>query len=152
MKRWKYAVIALVSGLLTLGVWLGTASIARSDSADITLSPGFSPDPLISTGVSGGAQATPDCGYINAAPNHIVTLTDTFPFLQAKVMSNGDVTLLIEAPTGKRICSDDVDGLMPQISGAPAAGSYKIWIGDYLTQPESGYDYELSLSQTKVEK
>jgi hypothetical protein len=43
-----------------------------------------------------------------------------------------------------------VNGLMPQVSGAPAAGSYKIWIGDYLTQSDTGYDYELSLSQTKA--
>lgn len=144
MKHWHYATVAVG---VSLGVWLGVAATARSDSHSLLLSPGFSPDPLVMTGISGGTQTTPDCGFIKTgSPNLTVTLTDAFQFLQAAVTAAGDVTLLVEAPSGRRICSDDVNGLMPQISGAPPAGTYKIWIGDYQAQPDTGYSYQLTLT------
>lgn len=154
MKR-KYSVIA-AAGLLMVGLVLGatclaTSTLATSKSQSLTLSPGFAPDPFVIDGVSGGSLATPDCGYIkSASPDYVITLTESFEFLQAAVLASGDVTLLIETSNGRRICSDDVAGLMPQISGTAAAGTYKVWIGDYL-ESGTGYPYKLSLTQLKSE-
>jgi hypothetical protein len=146
-----------------VGLSLATGAIASSPSPApkaqdtlLVLSPSFSPDPQVTNGVSGGDRFTPNCGYVNALaqPNHVITLTQPFTFLQASVQAEGDVTLLIETPSGRLICSDDVNGLMPEISGEAPAGTYKIWVGDYGDSAANkavgragGYVYRLSLTE-----
>ena len=152
---------AWVAGLsLALGLSLATGAIASSPISKtqnnlLVLAPGFSPDPQVA-GVSGGDRATPDCGYVRGVdqPNHVVTLTQPFNFLQASTQAEGDITLLIETPSGRLICSDDVNGLMPEISGEAPAGTYKLWIGDYGDAAANkagiragGYSYRLSLTE-----
>jgi len=159
---------AWVAGFLAawvVGLSLATGAIASSpmikaQSNLLTLAPGFSPDPQVTTGVSGGDRVTTDCGYVDALhqPNHVITLTKTFNFLQAFVQAEGDVTLLMETPSGQLICSDDVNGLMPAISGEAPAGAYKIWVGDYggtavnkAVSGAGGYSYRLSLTEKRPE-
>jgi hypothetical protein len=149
MKIFKYVAIALLTNLVMFGLIVGTTQPARPDDKSIDLTPGFSPDPQVSVGMSGGSHATSDCGYVKPAnaPNLILTLAAPFRFLRASVQADGDVTLLVEGPNGHRICSDDVNGLMPEISGAAAAGTYKIWIGDFVGNPEGSYQYQLVLRE-----
>jgi hypothetical protein len=138
----------LATCAMTTGVVATVVQPARADYQSFTLSPGFVPDPQIGTGLSGGTRPTPDCGYVDQAnaPDHVVTLNSSFSFLRASVQATGDVTLLIEGPDG-RFCSDDVNGLMPEISGPWPAGTYYIWIGDFVGSPTGAYSYELYLSE-----
>ncbi|MBD2090895.1 hypothetical protein H6F67_13645 [Microcoleus sp. FACHB-1515] len=121
---------------------------ARADYQSFNLAPGFMPDPAVGTGLSGGSRATNDCGYVDAAnaPDHVVTLTRPFQFLRASVEAEGDVTLLITGPDG-RYCSDDANGLMPEVSGFWPAGTYQIWVGDFVGDRSGTYRYELYLSE-----
>lgn len=137
--------------LLTASVGISAAVIlpqaARADYQSFSLAPGFSPNPAMGTGLSGGRQETNDCGYIDAeAPDHVVTLTRPFQFLRASVEAEGDVTLLIVGPDG-RSCSDDANGLMPEVSGAWPAGTYQIWVGDFVGDRLGAHRYELYLSE-----
>lgn len=113
-------------------------------SPELTLSPGFSSNRVL-RGESGGDRLS-DCGYVKrlGMPNHVVELTDDFDDLRVNVNAPGDVTLLIEGPGGQ-ICSDDVNGMLPQVAGYWPAGIYQFWIGDF---NRAGYDYELTFSES----
>ena len=114
------------------------------DYCDFTLAPGFESDPAIGTGVSGGEEFTDDCGFIDTTPDHIVTVTEEFSHLVARVESPGDVTLLIDGPDG-RYCSDDAEGVLPSIYGPWPAGTYEVWIGDW--EGADGFPYSLVLTE-----
>lgn len=131
--------------LVTIGLVIGTTQQARADYQSFTLAPGFHPDPATGSGHSGGPRLTEDCGYVDTAndPDHTVTLTRSFTYLRAYVSAPGDVTLLIEGPMG-RICSDDVNGRMPEFGGRWQAGTYRLWVGDF---SNSNYRYQLFLSE-----
>ncbi len=142
----KNSGVATVSAIaLAMGLVIGSAQQARADYQSFGLSPGFMPDPQVGSGYSGGSRQTSDCGFVDSfdAPDHVVQLYQPFSFLRASVQSQGDVTLLIEGPDG-RYCSDDANGLMPEISGYWPAGTYSIWIGDW---DQSGYRYTFHLSE-----
>lgn len=145
MNILKSSTAVLSACALSAGLTVGLATQARADYQSFSLAPGFMPDPQIGTGYSGGSRQTPDCGFVDAAnaPDHVVYLSNNFDFLRASVQSSGDVTLLIEGPGG-RVCSDDVNGLMPEIAGAWSAGTYSVWIGDW---DGSYYRYQFSLSE-----
>lgn len=145
MNIFKVSTAVLSTCALSVGLTVGVVSEARADYQSFSLAPGFQPDPQVGTGHSGGDRVTSDCGNVDtaSAPDHVVYLSTNFSFLRAAVNSPGDVTLLVEGPGG-RICSDDVNGLMPEISGSWSAGTYNVWIGDW----DGGYHrYELSLSE-----
>ncbi|MEB3213275.1 MAG: hypothetical protein VKL39_18135 [Leptolyngbyaceae bacterium] len=141
----KNAVATLSAVALSSGIALSMPQQARADYQSFGLTPGFMPDPQIGTGYSGGGRATNDCGFVDSAgsPDHVVQLYQPFNFLRASVNASGDVTLLIEGPDG-RYCSDDANGLMPEISGYWPAGTYNVWIGDW---DQGGYRYQFSLSE-----
>jgi len=149
MNIFQRSAVVMATCAMTTGAIATVVEPARAqDYQPFTLSPGFVPDPQIGTGLSGGTRPTPDCGYVDQAnaPDHVVTLTNSFNFLRASVEATGDVTLLIEGPDG-RFCSDDVNGLMPEISGYWPAGTYYVWIGDFVGSPTGAYRYELYLSE-----
>jgi hypothetical protein len=144
--------------VITAGLGLLTTKNATAeDYESFTLAPGFQPNPVVGTGLSGGTRLV-ECytlesngetmveTYVDSAdaPDHVVTVTQPFADLIASVESEGDVTLLIEGPDGT-YCSDDVDGLMPAIAGSWSAGSYNIWIGDFVGDGSGAYRYELVL-------
>ena len=144
-KTFAFVLAACAFGTSAL---IALPQAARADYQSFSLEPGFMPDPAIGTGLSGGGRATNDCGYVDAAnaPDHVVTLTRPFQFLRASVEAEGDVTLLITGPEG-RYCSDDANGLMPEVSGFWPAGTYQIWIGDFVDGRSGSHRYELYLSE-----
>jgi hypothetical protein len=152
----KAAARILTLCVMTASVGLLTAkNAAAEDYESFTLSPGFQPNPVVGTGLSGGTRLV-DCStaesggetvvqtYVDSAdaPDHVVTLTSSFNNLLASVQSDGDVTLVIDGPNGT-YCSDDVDGLMPVLSGSWPEGTYNIWIGDFVGDGSGAYRYEL---------
>jgi hypothetical protein len=141
------SIIAIASTIASLPSSATVQLKAQANSTILTLEPGFAPDPHISAGLSGGAQETANCGYINGdRPNLVVEIPQPFPFLRASIQAEADVTLLIETPSGQLICSDDVQGLLPEISGEAPAGTYKLWVGDFVGKAEGSYRYRLSLT------
>jgi hypothetical protein len=148
MNMLQRSAAILAACALSTGALATAIQPARADYQSFTLAPGFTPDPQIGTGLSGGSYRTPDCGFTDlpSAPDHVLTVTRPFSFLRASVQAGGDVTLLIDGPDG-RFCSDDVNGLMPEISGYWPAGTYYIWIGDFVGNPSGAYRYQLFLSE-----
>ncbi|NEQ97731.1 MAG: hypothetical protein F6K30_13600 [Cyanothece sp. SIO2G6] len=136
---------ALAVILMSTGLTVGFAAQARADYESFVLQSGFTPDPQTGSGLSGGPRYTEDCGFIDSvdAPDHVIQLNESFDFLRAQASSNSDITLVIVGPDG-RYCSDDANGLMPEISGYWPAGTYEVWIGDW---DGGGYRYEFSLSE-----
>lgn len=148
MNIFQRSAVVLATCAMTTGAMATVVQPARADYQSFNLAPGFTPDPQIGTGLSGGSYRTADCGFTDlpSAPDHVLTVTRPFSFLRASVEAPGDVTLLIDGPDG-RYCSDDVNGLMPEISGSWPAGTYYIWIGDFVGNPAGAYRYQLFLSE-----
>lgn len=143
-----FIIFAVLTSLTAAESTIGLAQQVSANSEVFTLAPGFSTASYVGVGTSGGSRETPDCGFTSAsdAPNLILNITAPFSYLRATVLAQGDVTLLVEGPNG-RICSDDVNGLMPEIAGPVPVGTYNIWVGDYLEKPESGFPYQLTLTE-----
>jgi hypothetical protein len=101
-------------------------------------------DPIILTGMSGGTVNT-DCGYISTTPSQVIEMTDSVPYLQLRVESEGQATLLIDGPGG-RFCVLSNDDLKskPKLSGYWTKGKYSVYIGELSKQ---NYNYTLSISQ-----
>ena len=123
---------------------------------DITISPQLNHDPEVVRGISGGAEETTkvsgrsktetgDCiGFVDALPDHKITLTNSFKFLNLKVLSSGDTVLLIRGPGGSW-CNDDTNGRNPSISGEWLKGTYEVWIGSY--ELNSSHPYLLQITE-----
>ncbi len=156
MSRFRSVAIALSAGIVTtsmMAIASPPVSAQPSEYESFQLTPGFLPDPQMGRGLSGGGLAIrpfSNCSittYINAnRPDHILTVISSFDFLRASVEADGDVTLVIDGPNG-RLCSDDVNGLQPEISGSWPSGTYYIWIGDFEGDPSGTYQYQLFLSE-----
>jgi hypothetical protein len=101
-------------------------------------------DPIILTGMSGGTVNT-DCGYISTTPSQVIEMTDSVPYLQLRVESEGQATLLIDGPGG-RFCVLSNDDLKskPKLSGYWTKGKYSVYVGELSKQ---NYNYTLSISQ-----
>ncbi|NEQ44376.1 MAG: hypothetical protein F6K00_12790 [Leptolyngbya sp. SIOISBB] len=144
MNTVKIATTVLTTGCLSLG--LVTAAHAQYETFEI--SPGFTPDPLVGTGISGGPDEFDGCGFVADAenPDHVLYIDDYFEYLNLSVEAPGDVTLLIEdVETGETICIDDSNGtLLPEFESSWPVGTYFIWIGDF---EQAGYPYELYISE-----
>jgi hypothetical protein len=148
MNILKKSAIALTTCVLSAGIVFVPQPAQAQDYGSFNLTPGFLPDPQIGTGLSGGGRSTSDCGYVGAAdsPDHVLTVNGEFSYLRAFVEAPGDVTLLVEGPDG-RYCSDDVNGLMPEIAGSWPSGTYYIWIGDFAGPSQGTHRYQLFLSE-----
>ncbi len=122
----------------------------------LVLTPKFAIDPQILKGISGGGAETTkiagraqtetgECiGFVDTLPDHKITLTSDFKFLQLKVLSPGDTVLLIKGPGGSW-CNDDANDRNPAIAGEWQKGIYEIWIGSY--EVNSSYPYLLQISE-----
>ncbi len=104
----------------------------------ITLSSGFTPDPVSRSLQAGGGSANPvsgpDCrGYINLdAPDFDLNYTAGSLPLYISAESDADITLLVNDANGTWHCSDDWDGTNPMIHlPDPPSGNYNIWVGTY---------------------
>lgn len=102
--------------------------------------------PLILNGKSGGSVPS-NCGNISAAPNQVIQVTDSLPYLRLTVESQGKPTLLIDGPGG-RFCvlADSYSGGKPEISGFWQAGIYSLYVGE---SSKERHNYTLSISQEK---
>lgn len=126
--------------LAAAAVLLAASSAAPGNAQVVPLVPNFQPDPHpIASGTSGGSTSS-DCGFIAAAPNQVIQLSEPVPYLRFRVQGSGQPTLLIEGPGG-RFC-----GLAePEISGFWQAGSYNIYVGD---RAQGQHPYTLSVTKT----
>ncbi len=120
-----------------------------------SLAPGFTPDPHMVYGLSGGGTRAATwrggCqGFVTEnAPNHVFTAEQDFPQLSVGVHSAQDATLVIEGPDGTVLCSDDDgDNTDPLIRARFPAGEYRIWVGSYA--PSQNHDYALGFSEGSI--
>jgi hypothetical protein len=151
MKLLKPTAIALITGTLTLGIIVGVSSPTQADDYEtLSITPGFVPDPVVGTGLSGGSRYTADCGYVNRnAPDHILYVEDDFDYLRLYIEASDDVTLLMEnEATGETICIDDSDdSLLPEYEGYFQEGTYRVWIGDFVGNSRGTYRYQLYITE-----
>lgn len=113
----------------------GATPTGPSNFGTVTLTPGFTPDPHVASGVSGGAldarQMGAQCrGWISNTPDHILQATSGFRSLRIMARANSDTTLVIEGG-GRVWCNDDGEGRNPVVTTQLPAGTYRIWIGSY---------------------
>jgi hypothetical protein len=123
---------------------------------DIAIAPNFTPKVLELRGISGGGVETQtkskrkvtetgECiGFVDAVPDHKITLTKAFRFLKLQVKSSGDTILLVRGPGGSW-CSDDVSDRNPVISGDWLAGTYEVWVGSY--EENNSFPYLLKITE-----
>jgi len=142
--------------LVGIAATLAIAAPSFAQSA-ISLGRNFRPDPATLQGSGGGtvsiagiAGIADNCrGFANNAPNHTITLTDTFPLLDLLVYTsnvNDDPTMLVKGPNGIVICSDDESsGRYPQANRRLPRGTYQVWVGS--KNVNQSFSYTLSLSE-----
>lgn len=162
---WAHAGASILSIILVAcGLWFACAanpeeSPEESPSLDldlnIELNPGFSPDPLMIRGISGGSipaaeianrETTPNgpcVGLVDEEPDHRIVLTKFFNYLSLEVSSSQDTTLVIRGPGGSW-CNDDQDGKNPGIAGQWLKGTYEVWVGSY--QEDNYHPYTIKIT------
>lgn len=132
-----------------LAVTAATAAMfsASASAQDFSLNPnygtvnlqaGFAPDPYTVQIVTGGninAASTLGgacLGMITNAPDFRINYVAGSFDLFISAMTNGDATLVVNAPDGSWHCDDDYAGnLNPGIQFyGPASGQYDVWVGD----------------------
>lgn len=142
----KGGVLAVAISLaLAPGCCMSHRPPATTETTTIS-GPGFSPDPITTSGQAGGRMAastlapTSGCaGDIPEMPQHIVHLEAALPLLRVLVNGSDDTTLVVRTPSGQFLCNDDSgdpqNGLNPvvEISGA-APGDYAIYVGAFSEQ------------------
>lgn len=141
---------AAVAGGADIGLELGAEN---GRARDRRYRRGFLPDPRIDEGVAGGAIDTAliggGCGgFVEAQPNHVMTLREPFDYLRIQVAADAPTTLIIRTPSGGFLCSSP-DGAPPMVQrDAWPEGRYRIWVGsrDRAATP----DYRIVYSETRV--
>jgi hypothetical protein len=123
---------------------------------DLAIAPNFTPKAIELRGISGGSVETQKTsgrkvtetggciGFVDAAPDHKITLAKPFRYLKLQVKSSGDTVLLLRGPGGSW-CSDDVSDRNPMISGDWLAGTYEVWVGSY--EENSSFPYLLQVTE-----
>ena len=141
----KYKKELALYGALAISFAVTTAALAEDKVVQVT--PKTEPDPLVMRGKSGGDKSS-DCGNIAATPNQIIEVTEPLPYVRFSVQSEGQPTLLIEGPKGRRFCvlADTEAGESPEVSGYWEAGKYSLYVGD---RASGQHPYTLSISQKK---
>ncbi|WP_055074316.1 hypothetical protein [Pseudanabaena sp. 'Roaring Creek'] len=148
MKLLKLPIAVL--GYSLIAIFL-SATPAMSQEALRPISPKFTPDPQVYTGnASGGLplqsvvnrKANGQCqGLTQQSANHSLTLQKNFGFLALKLISDRNLSLLVQGPDGVYCRS----GKNPELSGAWMAGKYEIWVG---TMNGESSSYQLTISET----
>ena len=103
-----------------------------------TLAGGFVPDPHVLNLTAGGtvsasAIGPTEClGWVDRAPDAVLTYSDPRSYLSIFADGDIDLTLMVRSPDGVFSCDDDSRGNDPLVEfSSPAAGRYEIWIGTY---------------------
>ena len=127
----------------------GGSGGATSNFGTVTLAPGFTPDPHVARGTSGGqVEATTiraNCrGWISQVPDHILVAGGNFSSLRILVRSGQDTTLVVADEAGNVWCDDDTEGRNPVVNGAFRQGRYRVWVGSYNQGDHSTYSLGFS--------
>ncbi|NJM27721.1 MAG: hypothetical protein HC856_04845 [Pseudanabaena sp. RU_4_16] len=167
--KWQLSLIsaiALCSVACSNSILTAIAQTVKTPSpkSDVTLFenikilPSFKPDPQVLRGISGGTDEvqkhsgkaqteTGSCiGFIDANPDHRITMLTEFEYLNIKVRSSGDTVLLVRGPGGSW-CSDDEGDRNPSIGGKWLPGTYEVWVGSY--EKNASFPYLLELTETR---
>ena len=109
---------------------------AQPRYATVNLRADFAPDPHETRVEAGGEREVQglgtDCsGWIDyARPDVDLNYQAGSLPLYISVVAQADTTLIINDPSGRWLCNDDMEGLNPGIViQRPASGNYNIWIG-----------------------
>lgn len=86
----------------------------------------------------GRTRTGPCDGFVEEAPQHVVTLTADVAQLAWEIRADIDTTLAIHGPGGWR-CNDDGDGLDPAVADRFRAGTYRVWVGTYRLEDVGSY-------------
>jgi hypothetical protein len=136
--------LTIVPTALAMSLIISQANLAQTPQIEINRN--FQPDPLILNGKSGGSVKS-KCGNISTAPNQIIQVKESLPYLRLSVETKGKPTLLIDGPGGKFcVQADSYSGDKPEIPGYWQAGTYSLYVGE-LSQEQ--FNYILSISQQK---
>lgn len=132
----------IVGGLFIKTLTQSQPAQAQKIFENVTISPKFSPDPMIIRGISGGSVPAsqvaeraetptgPCVGFVDEPPDHTIVLTAFFDYLSLIVESPQDTTIVISGPGGTW-CNDDFQGKNPGIAGQWLPGTYRVWVGSY---------------------
>lgn len=131
----------------------GLAFASSALAADITLAPGFTPDPhrmqITSGGTNPASAFDSSCaGWVTDRSSPDIKLTwNGTATLHISAISSADVTLVVNDANGRWHCNDDAQGTNPglTLSGA-SAGLIEIWIGSY----ESGTYNQTTVSISEI--
>jgi hypothetical protein len=111
---------------------------ADPNYGDITLAPGFMPDPHLVSLRAGGdisaSRVSSGCsGYITRSPDfRFYWDGDGSLDIKISVLSKADTTLVVNGPDAEWYCDDDSgEDNNPAIALVSGAGRYEIWVGTY---------------------
>mgnify|MGYP003574492047 CR=1 FL=1 len=128
-------------------------SSAQANFGSVSLNTGFTPDPRMLSGTSGGGMSASTMGgscrgWITPNPDHQMFLNTPFNWLRVFVRASGDTTLVIRGPMPSMAtrCNDDRFGTNPAIEGAWAPGQYNVWVGSY----GSGQNHPYQIGFTEI--
>jgi hypothetical protein len=150
----------LLKRLFVLALLLPVSALpALAQIAPIKLSLGFARQDGVVNGATSGSYSlssiakfdrdkNPCLGFSAAAPDHVVSLNQSFPKLNFQVNSRGkDTTLLIKTPDGQILCGDDTGNKKDASINATnlSAGNYSVWVGSI--EPGKRWSYSLTMSE-----
>lgn len=135
----------LVFSSVAISFAMTVTTLAQASVVQVTAK--LEPDPLVVRGRSGGEKST-DCGNIAGSPSQIIQVKESVPYLRFSLQSEGEPTLLIEGPEGRRFCviADTKSGESPEIAGYWEAGRYSVYVGD---RAQGQHPYTLSITRKK---
>lgn len=119
---------------------------------EVKLHAGFSPDPHIVEGKSGGeidaSTLRAECkGWVASRPDFLLQAKDAFTELRVMAHAEGDVTLLLTEPDGDLLCNDDTEpGRTPDplLRAAIEPGTYEVRVGSFARGEDVAYKLAFS--------
>lgn len=130
---------------IPVAVAIALAIPAKALSQVITIS--SASQPIQVNGMSGGDQRDTSCaGYIAAAPNHVIDITEDAD-LRFELRGAGQPALLIRSSTGQNFCvpADSYSQGKIEIPGRWRKGTYSVFVGDRANEHHA---YTLVISQS----
>ena len=144
------ALLALASGIDGSGVHAQDSGLVSTSptprTGRHTLAAGFTPTPFSVAVQAGGPVVVerlslgPGCrGLVARQPDYVIDFTGRTTQLRFFVRSAVDLTLVVQDPSGRFRCNDDVTPgteLQPMVDVfAATAGQYAVWIGTKTVGP-----------------
>jgi hypothetical protein len=125
----------LVSSLVAVA---GLSFASSAFATDLSLSPGFTPDPNRTTITSGGTNPASSfngscTGWVTDRSSPDIKLNwNGSGTIHISATASADITLVVNDASGNWHCADDTQGTNPGLTLSNAsAGLIEIWIGSY---------------------